>query len=48
VQTKDGRRYRISGAATVGPLCTTDCVPKGNRTVVNIEEFPAIPFAVVA
>ena len=24
------------------------CVPKGNRTVVNIEEFPAIPLAVVA
>jgi len=31
VQTKDGRRYEISGAAAIGALCTTDCVPKGIR-----------------
>ncbi len=40
VQTKDGRRYQISGAATVGPLCTTDCVPKGIRTPVTALKGP--------
>ena len=40
VQTKDGRRYRISGAATIGPLCTTDCVPKGIRTPVTALKGP--------
>jgi site-specific DNA recombinase len=40
VQTKDGRRYQISGAAAVGLLCTTDCVPKGIRTPVTALKGP--------
>lgn len=35
VQTKEGRRYQISGAAAVGVLCTTDCVPKGIRSFAD-------------
>ena len=40
VQTKDGRRYEITGAAAVGFLCTTDCVPKGIRTPVTALKGP--------
>ena len=40
VQTKDGRRYEITGAAAVGAFCTTDCVPKGIRTPVTALKGP--------
>jgi site-specific DNA recombinase len=40
VQTKDGRRYEITGAAAVGAFCTTESVPKGIRTPVTALKGP--------
>ena len=40
VQTKDGRRYEITGAAAVRAFCTIESVPKGIRTPVTALKGP--------
>ena len=43
-----GRSQAVLITAAQTENRTPGSVSKGNRTVVNIEEFPAIPLAVVA